>query len=171
MGPIRFQVRGEDRTASFEMSLSKNGSLYAQLGGADVMVHRGRRSSRLIDIFKEDPPHIYFSDGDMLVDCDLAVLPRDEELPPFDPNKIEAVQWQGVDIRKEAQGPQKDADFHPEICDFKGCWRRNNTMALFSTITGLAKWPMSSACVDLDARCMSICSIANRHRPRGPVRG
>lgn len=109
-GPIRFTVGGEGHTAAFALSISQNGSLYTQLDGPAVVVHRGRRSHSLVDVFKEDPPHVYFSDGDMLVDCDLFVLPRDEALPPFDLAKIEAVVWHGIDIRKESQGAQKHAD-------------------------------------------------------------
>lgn len=109
-GPIHFKVGSEGDAASFEMLVSKSGALYTQAAGPDVIVHKGRKSTRLVDIFKEDPPHVYFSDGDMLVDCDLFVLPREEALPPFDLAKIEVVQWKGVNIRKESQGIQKHAD-------------------------------------------------------------
>jgi hypothetical protein len=58
----------------------------------------------------EDPPHIYFADGDMLVDHDLFVLPTSEDRPPFDPEKIEVLDWSTVDIRTESRGTAQVED-------------------------------------------------------------
>jgi hypothetical protein len=71
-------------------------------------VRRGRtRKERLLtDLFQEDPPHVYFSDGDVLVAPDILVLPRDT-VPAFDPVKLDVVDWTGVDIKAESQGPDK----------------------------------------------------------------
>ena len=109
-GPIRFRVGSDERSAAFELVIDGNGARYAQPDQREVVVHMGKKVRPLADRFKEDPPHIYFADGDMLVDRELFMLPRDEEREPFDLAKIEVVAWTGVDITKESQGPEKRAD-------------------------------------------------------------
>lgn len=109
--PLRFTVRAGDVAAEFEITIDERGASYTLKGGhSEATIHIGKRSWPLVDKFKEDPPHIYFADGDMLVDCELFELPRDEEREPFDPAKIEAADWKGVDIRKESQGPERRPD-------------------------------------------------------------
>lgn len=109
-GPIRFRVGSDERSAAFELVIDENGVRYLQPDRREVLVHMGKKTRLLADRFKEDPPHIYFADGDMLVDRELFMLPRDEEREPFDLAKIEVVAWTGVDITKESQGPEKRAD-------------------------------------------------------------
>lgn len=46
----------------------------------------------------------------MLVASEIFELRRDDEFRPYDPNKIEAKDWTGVDIAREAQGPRKHVD-------------------------------------------------------------
>lgn len=46
----------------------------------------------------------------MLVGASLFVVPKREEVLPFDLDRIAADSWPGVDIRKESQGPTKRAD-------------------------------------------------------------
>jgi hypothetical protein len=108
--PISFRVGSEQHSATFNFVIDENGARYEPQDEREVLVHVGRRTRTLAQHFKEDPPHIYFADGDMLVDRELFMLPRDEERPPFDPAKIEALPWNGVDITKEAQGTEKRAD-------------------------------------------------------------
>jgi superfamily II DNA or RNA helicase len=103
-GPITFKVGSDERSSVFEMTIDAAGAHYRQVSGPDVIVHVRSRPVPLIDRFKEDPPHIYFADGDMLVDHDLFVLPRDDDRPAFDPNKIEALDWSTVNIRTESRG-------------------------------------------------------------------
>lgn len=103
-GPIRFRVGSDERAAEFEMTIDAVGAHYHQVSGSEVMSHIRGRMSLLRDRFREDPPHIYFADGDMLVDHDLFVLPKDDDRPAFDLAKIETLDWSGVDIRVESRG-------------------------------------------------------------------
>lgn len=109
---IQFRVAIGDAHATFELRVTEAGAAFNQLSGLPVVVKRSttRKERLLTDIFQEDPPHIYFADGDVLIASDLLVLPRDENLKAYDPSKIEAGDWTGVDIRAESQGPQKQAD-------------------------------------------------------------
>jgi superfamily II DNA or RNA helicase len=107
---ITFRVTDGQRSAEYTLNISAGGVTYSHLSGDEVVVHRGRKETSLIDIFKEDPPHIYFADGDMLVATELFVLRRDDDFTAYDPAKIEVIDWTGVDLRRESQGTSKRAD-------------------------------------------------------------
>ncbi|NPD14921.1 hypothetical protein HOY34_06825 [Xinfangfangia sp. D13-10-4-6] len=101
-GPLGFRIVADERVAKFEMTIDASGAHYRQISGHDVLVHFRGKEKFLKDKFVEDPPHIYFADGDMLVDHDLFVLPPYEDRPAFDLDKIEPVNWMGVNIRRES---------------------------------------------------------------------
>jgi superfamily II DNA or RNA helicase len=101
-GPLGFRVVADERAADFEMTIDAAGAHYLQTSGPEVSVYVRGKEKLLREKFVEDPPHIYFADGDMLVDHDLFVLPPYEERPAFDLDKIEALDWTGVNIRKES---------------------------------------------------------------------
>jgi hypothetical protein len=63
----------------------------------------------LADWFNQDPPIVHFANGDFLVFNELFELPRGDQRRAFDPAKITAWDWKGVDIRKESQGGEKNA--------------------------------------------------------------
>ncbi|MBA8908274.1 DEAD/DEAH box helicase family protein [Aminobacter sp. P9b] len=107
---IRFNVLGGARSASYELKIGSGGAVFTQTEGRTVIVRRGRtRKERpLVDVFHEDPPHIYFADGDVLIAPDILVLPR-ESRPAFDTGKIESIDWSGVNIKAESQGSAKKA--------------------------------------------------------------
>lgn len=109
---VCFHVAIDTEIAKFEMRLSDAGVVFAQVNGKDVLVKRGKNAKerRLIDVFQEDPPHVYFADGDVLVGSDILLLPRDGTFQAYDPAKIEVVDWTGIDIRAESQGPEKRRD-------------------------------------------------------------
>lgn len=108
--PIAFRVSNEDRSAEFEMRIEESVAIFEQVSGAEVNVRIGKKEKRLVEFFREDPPHIYFGDGDMLIAADLFMLRREEGLPPFDLAKVVPQDWKGVNIRKESQGRGREAD-------------------------------------------------------------
>lgn len=105
---IDFRIVCGKAVASFAITIADSGASFRQSEGKPVLLRRGRtRKERLLtDLFQEDPPHVYFSDGDLLVAPDILMLPRDS-VPVFDPSKLEVVDWTGVDIKAESQGPEK----------------------------------------------------------------
>jgi superfamily II DNA or RNA helicase len=109
-GPILFKVTSEETAAHFQMEIDGNGARYSQISGPTVQIRTGKKTRTLLEYFREDPPHIYFADGDMLLDNDLFVLPRDGERPAFDLNRIQVLPWKGVDITKESQRDEKRVD-------------------------------------------------------------
>lgn len=108
--PIRFRVTDGVTTADYTLEVSTGGVTYSHVGGAQVSVRRGRKETPLIEIFKEDPPHVYFADGDMLVATEMFALRRDDDFTAYDPAKIEVADWTGVDLKRESQGTAKRAD-------------------------------------------------------------
>jgi superfamily II DNA or RNA helicase len=107
--PLRFDVSIGSQSARFEIRLSEDHAEYRQVSGpAAAATVRGKRQP-LADWFNEDPPIVHFANGDFLVFNELFELPRDDERQAFDPGKIDAWKWEGVNLRKESQGPDKDA--------------------------------------------------------------
>lgn len=105
-GPIRFAVTAPKSVAVFEMEITETGAKFHQVSGAPVKMNwRGERL--LTDIFAEDPPHIYFVDGDFLVFNELFTIPRDEDRQSYDPDRILRWDWEGVDLTSESQGLEK----------------------------------------------------------------
>ncbi|MES2355016.1 MAG: hypothetical protein V4568_11590 [Pseudomonadota bacterium] len=68
----------------------------------------GRIESSLEEFFTQCPPIIWFADGSSLEGCEFTKLPSDELLP-YDPERLEVVDWSGVDISSESQGENKRA--------------------------------------------------------------
>lgn len=108
-GPIRFRVVSGDEVATFEVQLSAQGASYPQIDGPAVSIHKGK-TRPLSEVFGEDPPHIYFADGDFLIFNELFQIPRDADRAVYDVNKIEARDWTGVTLGAESQGVEKRAD-------------------------------------------------------------
>lgn len=106
---IQFTVSSGDHSAIFEVSLSENGAKYNQVDGPEVIIQKGTERP-LSEVFGEDPPHIYFADSDFLIFNELFSIPRDQERQSFNPERIRAYDWTGVDFSKESQGIEKRKD-------------------------------------------------------------
>jgi len=108
-GPIRFRVMTENQSATFEIQLSETGAKYPQIDGPEVTIRKaGERP--LTEAFGDDPPHVYFADGDFLIFNELFKIPRDDERRVYNENKIESIDWGDTDFSKESQGPEKRPD-------------------------------------------------------------
>jgi superfamily II DNA or RNA helicase len=107
-GPLRFDVSAADQVATFEVVFSEDNAQFRQVGGPPAFGHvrSGRRS--LTDLFDEDPPIIHFANGDFLVFNELFELPKGGQRISLNPAQIAVLNWKGVDLRKESQGPQRD---------------------------------------------------------------
>jgi hypothetical protein len=68
-----------------------------------------RRSRSLADFFRENPPAIHFSTGAFILNDALFELPA-EHRPPYDRERIEVLNWTGVNLTRESQGLEKAAD-------------------------------------------------------------
>lgn len=108
-GPLQIRVSANDKVAVFEIAFSTDSAQFKQVSGASAYGQvRGARRP-LVELFNEDPPIIHFSNGDFLVFNELFELPRAAARVAFNSGKVTAWPWNGVDLRKESQGEEKDA--------------------------------------------------------------
>ncbi len=108
-GPLQVRVVAGGKTATFELEFSAEKAEFKQVAGTTAYgVVRGKRRP-LVEWFNEDPPIVHFATGDFIVFNELFELPRGTARVSFDPAKIAAWNWKGVDLKKESQGPEKDA--------------------------------------------------------------
>jgi superfamily II DNA or RNA helicase len=105
-GPARFCIANEAHRILFSMDIRDGVAVFARLSDDLVTITRGKTSRDLLDLLREDPPAIRFSDGDMLIGADLAAAPDDGPLS-FDLTHMLDSDWVGVDITHESQGPDR----------------------------------------------------------------
>lgn len=108
-GPIRFRVFTEANSAEYELIFADGSVEYRPTGVTSAEVIISRRTRSLSDFFREDPPAIHFSTGAFIMNDALFELPA-EHRPPFDRERIEVLDWTGVDLKKESQGLGKEPD-------------------------------------------------------------
>lgn len=105
-GPIRFRVFSDAAVAVYEVAFEKGRIAYQAVGDeAELIV--GRRALPLSEYFVASPPAIHFSTGAFLVRDALFEI---EHRPPYDPARIEMLDWTGIDLAKESQGLGKEPD-------------------------------------------------------------
>jgi superfamily II DNA or RNA helicase len=113
-GPLRFKILSEAQEAELELELFEDDDgpdyRFVVRGDRTVQVRRGVRAeaSDAAEFFYENPPMIWFSDGSALEGNDF--IPLKSAHPPYETAKIQAWDWSGIDIRKESQGPEKEAN-------------------------------------------------------------
>jgi superfamily II DNA or RNA helicase len=111
-GPIRFALIAEDARAEFELEFLQRGDTwdfrFVQCTGEPVRVIRAETPFSASDFFSENPPRVWFADGASLDGNEYTPLKSD--LPPYDPERIEAWNWAGINLRKESRGDTKDPE-------------------------------------------------------------
>lgn len=106
--PGRFRLRSTGLVAEFEADIRDGVAIFRRRTDALVTITRGKRTRDILDLFREDPPPIRFTDGDMLIGADLASAPGDDK-PFFNLATMEALTWEGIDITQESQGSLRQA--------------------------------------------------------------
>jgi superfamily II DNA or RNA helicase len=110
-GPLRFAITSETDRAEFELELFEDGDVpncrFNVRGNRKVEIGSGSGREDAAAFFYQNPPTIWFVDGSALEGNQHAELRN--AYPLYDAAKIETLDWTGVDLRKESQGPAKDA--------------------------------------------------------------
>jgi hypothetical protein len=109
-GPLRFTVSCETGQAEYEVVFGDDGATYRHVAGPDVSIIISKKARPLSEYFAEDPPPIYFADGDFLVANELFKLPEPEERRVFSAGKIDVGDWTDVDLGIESQGIEKNPE-------------------------------------------------------------
>ena len=86
----------------------RDGLTYSPLGDDAVVASRPSPVPMSTSINKNKPA--LFLDGDRMITAEDRLLAPRTDLPPFSRDRLKAIDWAGVDIRVESQGPQRRAD-------------------------------------------------------------
>lgn len=81
---------------------------YTILGSQKVWVKHGGKRTPLENFFYQKSPVIWFADGSSLEGNKLTALKR--RYPPYEREKIQTWDWQGIDLTKESQGHIRATD-------------------------------------------------------------
>lgn len=109
-GPLRLRLRTPNGDSVYEVRFSADDVSYVLVEGTAAHVVSGRKRVPLGEWFRAEPPSLYFADGSTLVHNELFRLPATQRRVAFERERLVAWNWAGVNIRKESQGANKDAD-------------------------------------------------------------
>jgi hypothetical protein len=111
-GPIRFRVASAawpGAFAEYEVRFAGERVDYVPITKVEPVVIIGRRKRTVSEYLQAEPPVIRFHDGSFLIYNDLFRAPAGTR-QAFDPKRIDAWDWTGVDLSKESQRHEKRAD-------------------------------------------------------------
>lgn len=107
-GNIRFLVCTPEWQAEYEVDFVGGHMNFHALGG-EISVITQRSEISLEQYLSKHGVTILLEQDSTIVPPGLLLKPN-RELPPFDSNEIIVLDWAGIDIKKESQGPDRDAD-------------------------------------------------------------
>jgi superfamily II DNA or RNA helicase len=81
---------------------------FVHVRGVVLNITLGTQDEPLAEFFTDNPPIVWFADGSSLEGCEFTRLPTDD-LQPYDSERLQALDWSGVDIRAESQGEARRA--------------------------------------------------------------
>ncbi|QOQ80734.1 hypothetical protein INP81_15295 [Comamonas thiooxydans] len=85
---------------------------FVHISGPKLNIQIGAKPKLLSDYFTKNPPTVWFADGSSLEGCLHTQLPM--VVHPYPVESLQVVDWTGVDLKKESQGPDK----HPDSIQF-----------------------------------------------------
>jgi superfamily II DNA or RNA helicase len=107
-GPIKFQIRSADWTVDYEMTFSEEGPRISP-SGPDAQITHGRTTETLSEFLNKTGLTVYF-EQEALLSPDGYIIQPDRNRPRYSLSDLEAIEWPGVDLRKESQGPERASD-------------------------------------------------------------
>jgi hypothetical protein len=106
-GPIVFEASTDAFTSRYELDLSDGSLRYRALGPELQVVSRRSGTSPFSAYLEKSEPLLLLEQDAVLVAPGILLQPN-RELAPFDAGRLEALTWNGVDIRRESQGAGRD---------------------------------------------------------------
>lgn len=111
-GELRFEIRSNETAVEFQLNIIRDGELavysFSQVGEEGAEIVQRSTALTLTDFFDDNPPIIWFADGSSL-QGNIYIQLKQEYLP-FPREKVEAWDWEGINIRKESQGATRETD-------------------------------------------------------------
>jgi superfamily II DNA or RNA helicase len=107
--PIEFDVVSEDWSLRYVFTFDDDGpAIIAVEGDAMVTLPKGETAG-LARFMSHFGLAVYF-ENEALLSPDGFLLQPDRMRPRFSADRLESVDWSGIDIRKESQGPDRNSD-------------------------------------------------------------
>lgn len=107
-GPIQFDVSTPDWRAEYMIEFA-NGCINYRATATEIDVVTRRLRIPFSEYLNQHGLNILFEQDAMVVPPGMLLKP-DRDLPAFDLDKLIVLDWSGINIRKESQGPNRDAD-------------------------------------------------------------
>ena len=107
-GPIDFEIRSPNWTAAYTIDIADGLLTYRSRGDLEVLVTTRRESMTLTSFLDRSGLTVLFEDDLTLAPGGMLLRP-DRDVPPFAPERLRTIDWDGIDLRKESQGVTRDA--------------------------------------------------------------
>ena len=107
-GPIRFEVRSESWSIAYAMHFGEEGPLVVA-DGPDGSLTVRRNRVQLAEFMTQHGLTVFF-EKEALLSPDGYLIQPNRDRPKFAPERLLSIDWTGVDIRSESQGPERRAD-------------------------------------------------------------
>jgi len=108
--PVHIRVFSDDWESVFRLELFSVDDYpdfkFVHVSGVSLKVIQGNTQESLEEFLTNNPPILWFADGSSLEGCQLTTLPANDLLP-YNAERLEVVDWHGVNIRAESQGESK----------------------------------------------------------------
>lgn len=105
-GPIDFRAVTADWSLNYRITFNENGMHYAAVGDD---AHVTSRNISLAEFFQKNGLLIYLEQDSVVVPPGVLLKPE-RDIPPFDANKLQALDWSGIELNVESQGIDRRQD-------------------------------------------------------------
>lgn len=106
-GPIRFRLKSP--TWTLEYRLRFDGDMKFEAVREDAQVKLRNTTVSLEQFLNRKGVYVHFEQDTLVVPPGLLLRPP-RDIPPFSPDRLLELDWSGIDLRIESQGPTRRAD-------------------------------------------------------------
>lgn len=107
-GSIDFEVGSPSWSLPYSLDLA-HGEMRFSPQNRDARLRSGRTDRSLKDVLNEFGLNVQFEDEALVVPPGLLLKPP-RQIDPYDRNQLTVIDWAGVDLTKESQGPARESD-------------------------------------------------------------
>ena len=121
-GPIRFLLRAASWSSEYVIRF-ENRMVSYEAAGDELAVTMAHESMPLSEFLKEHGLSVFFSGDYTMVHPGILLRP-DRDLAPYNPEQLVAIDWTGIDIRRESQGADETLPrYRPASLSTSRRWR------------------------------------------------
>jgi len=106
-GPIRFQVRGDEFELPYEADVDEGQLVHRALEVEASVIRERTEPEPLSEYLNREGTLIWF-ENETLIDGPGLLYLLDRAQPPIDLSQLVELDWSGIDITRESQGPERD---------------------------------------------------------------